>query len=464
MNILAALKEVPEFKNLAESHLVWLSEKGTTSEHKDGEKLFSLGEPIDSMRVVLEGGVDLYRVQGNTTRYFGTAEKGEITGLLPYSRMKAAGAEGTAVGDTRLFSLHKDHFVEMIREHPELAEVLVHTMTDRVRDFTHQQQQDDKMMALGKLSAGLAHELNNPSAAIVRCAQELKKHLGNVPEKFKRVINIRATEAIVDQVNQFVDTKITTAATQKPLSLMEKSEREDELAEWLQDIGLDDAYETASIFVEFFIDTNDLEELNKILRTEDRPAVLNWIAQALTTERLVNEIEEASRRINVLVTSVKSYTHLDRAPAKERAELRAGIRNTITMLNHKIKKNQVTVLETIPDDLPEPCIYVSAMNQVWTNLIDNALDALEGRPNATLEIKAEKDREFIIVYVIDNGPGIPEDIQDKIFDSFFTTKPVGKGTGLGLEVVRQIILQHNGKVTVKSQPGRTAFAVCIPIQ
>jgi signal transduction histidine kinase len=288
--------------------------------------------------------------------------------------------------------------------------------------------------------------------------------LGNVPEKFKRVINIRATEDIVDQVNKFVDDKITAAVDQKPLSLMEKSEREDELADWLQNIGLDDTYETASIFVDFFIDTNDLDALNKILREEDRPAVLNWIAQAFTTERLVNEIEEAARRINVLVTSVKGYTHMDRAPEREHAELRAGIRNTVTMLNHKIKKNLVTVVENIPDDLPQPCIYISAMNQVWTNLIDNALDALEGQANATLEIKAEKDREFILVHIIDNGPGIPENIQDKIFDSFFTTKPVGKGTGLGLEVVRQIILQHNGKVTVKSKPGHTTFTVCIPIQ
>jgi signal transduction histidine kinase len=211
------------------------------------------------------------------------------------------------------------------------------------------------------------------------------------------------------------------------------------------------------------LSTNDLDALNTVLRPEDRGAVINWIGQVLTTERLVNEIEDASNRINTLVTSVKSYTHMDQVPAKERVDLRVGIRNTLTMLNHKVKKNQVKIVENIPEDLPRPAIFASIMNQVWTNLIDNALDALEGRPDPVLEIKAEKDREFIIVQVIDNGPGIPADIQDKIFDSFFTTKPVGKGTGLGLEVVRQIVLQHNGRVTVKSQPGHTSFSVCIPI-
>ncbi|SKC84080.1 ATP-binding protein [Ohtaekwangia koreensis] len=463
MDILTALRAVPEFKDLAESHLIWLMEKGTVSTLKEGEKFFTYGDPIDTMAIVLEGEVDLYRAQGNGSRYLGAVEKGEITGLLPYSRLKTAAAEGIASRDSTIFYLHKDNFMELVREHSPLAEILVHTMTDRVRDFTHQQQQDDKMMALGKLSAGLAHELNNPSAAIVRSAQELKRHLGNAPEKFKSVIKIQTTADIVDKVNEFIVAKLDETTSQQPLSMMEKSEREDAMADWLQNIGLEDAYETASIFVDFHIQPEDMESLNKILRPEDRVAVINWIGQTFTTERLVNEIEEASRRINVLVTSVKSYTHMDRAPERERADLRAGIRNTLTMLNHKIKKNQVTVVENIPDNFPQPCIYVSAMNQVWTNLIDNALDALEGRPNATLEIKVEKDREFLIAYIIDNGPGIPADILDKIFDSFFTTKPIGKGTGIGLEVVRQIILQHNGKVTVKSEPGRTAFAVCIPI-
>lgn len=463
MDILTALKSVPDFKTLPESDLQWLAEKGSVTAQKDGDKLFRMGDVVENMRIVLTGAVDLYREQAGTVRYLGRAEQGEITGLLPYSRMKGAAADGIVAGDTTVYSLHKDLFPELLRDHHALAEILVHVMTDRVRDFTHQQQQNDKMMALGKLSAGLAHELNNPSAAIVRSAQELKKHLRNLPDKFKSVIKIRTTEEVVEQVNNFVFSRIAEASGQPHLSLVEKSEREDNLIEWMENIGMPDAYDLAGIFVEFNLTTHELDALNTILRPEDRGAVINWIGQVLTTERLVNEIEEASNRINTLVTSVKSYTHMDRAPEKERADLRAGIRNTLNMLNHKIRKNQVKVTESIPDDLPRPAIYVSMINQVWTNLIDNALDALEGRKDAALEIRAEKDREFIEVKVIDNGPGIPDEIQDKIFDSFFTTKPVGKGTGLGLEVVRQIVLQHNGRVTVKSVPGHTAFSVCIPI-
>jgi signal transduction histidine kinase len=463
MDILTALKSVPEFKDLAERHLTWLVEKGSVATFREGDKLLRNGEVVENMRIVLEGSVDFYREQAGNVRYVGTAEQGEITGLLPYSRMKAAAVDAIASGDTTVYSLHKDLFPELLRDHHALAEILVHTMTDRVRDFTQQQQQDDKMMALGKLSAGLAHELNNPSAAIVRSAQELKKHLRNLPDKFKSVIKIRTTEEVVDQVNKFVFTRIADAAIQPHLSLLEKTEREDSLVEWLETIGIADGYDLAGIFVDFNLSTEDLDALNTVLRPEDRGAVINWIGQVLTTERLVNEIEDASNRINTLVTSVKSYTHMDQVPAKERVDLRVGIRNTLTMLNHKIKKNQVKIVESIPEDLPRPAIFASIMNQVWTNLIDNALDALEGRPDPVLEIKAEKDREFIIVQVIDNGPGIPADIQDKIFDSFFTTKPVGKGTGLGLEVVRQIVLQHNGRVTVKSQPGHTSFSVCIPI-
>ncbi|HEY9048489.1 MAG TPA: ATP-binding protein [Ohtaekwangia sp.] len=466
MDIVAALRSVPEFKELDESHLQWLANKGSIVHAKDGEYLFRMGDTIDSMRILFQGELDIYRDQAGNRRYLGTVEQGEITGVLPYSRMKAAMADGIISGDAIMYSLDRQYFPELLRDHSPLAEILVHIMTDRVRDFTQLQQQDDKMMALGKLSAGLAHELNNPSAAIVRSAHELKRHLANLPEKFKRVIKIQATDDIVDQVNHFVFSRLAAnnGYNHPALSLTEKNEKEEVLIEWLENNGLEDVYEMAELFVEFGITTQDLDSLNTILRPQDRVAVLNWVVQTFTTERLVNEIEEASKRINVLVTSVKSYTHMDRAPEKERTDISTGIRNTLTMLNHKIRKNQVKVVENIPADLPHACIYISSMNQVWTNLIDNALDALEGRPDPVLEIKAEKDREFLLVHIIDNGPGIPEDIQDKIFDSFFTTKPVGKGTGLGLEVVRQIVLQHAGRVTVKSKPGYTDFSVCIPIE
>ena len=462
MDVFSALKEIEEFKNLDDTHLQWLASKGKVTQFQDGDKIVEIGQPVNELRIVLAGEVKFRRVQAGNVRYLGTVEKGEITGLLPYSRMKVAGAESIASGDVTVFNLDRTHFPEMISQHHELTEVLVHIMTDRVRDFTSMQQQNDKMMALGKLSAGLAHELNNPSAAVVRSARELRKHLANLPAKFKRVIKIKSTEAIIDDLNKLVFAKI--AAEQQTLTLLEKNQLEDELTTWLEANGIENAYEFAENFVAFNLTQADLNHLKAILREEDLAPVVDWVAQVLTSEALVKEIEEASKRINTLVCSIKSYTHMDHAPEKELADVILGISNTLTMLNHKIKKTQVKLIENIAEGLPFANIFVSSLNQVWTNLIDNALDALEGTPGATLEIKASKEREFIRVDIIDNGPGIATDIQDKIFDSFFTTKPVGKGTGLGLEVVRQIVMQHKGKVSMKSIPGRTAFTVCLPIE
>ena len=376
--------------------------------------------------------------------------------------MKSATAEGIVTGDTSVYSLHESLFPEMIRNHHELVEALVHVMTDRVRDTTRMQQQNDKMMALGKLSAGLAHELNNPSAAVVRSANELKKHLSNTPENFKRVIQIRATEEIVDKVNNLVYSKIASAG-KKQLSLMEKTGLEDELTDWLEDNGVNDAYEKVEAFADFGMTPDNLEEVKLWLRSEDKQPVIGWLYQVFTTEKLVGEIEEAAKRINTLVTSIKGYTHMDQAPEKQLTDIHVGIRNTLTMLNHKLKKNNIKLIENYQPNLPMANIFVSEMNQVWTNIIDNAIDAMEGRKESCLEIKTEKKGDFINVSIIDNGPGIPKDIQDKIFDPFFTTKSIGKGTGLGLEVVRQIIGQHNGKVYVNSEPNHTEFVVCFPV-
>ena len=457
------LATVPEFKSVPRVHLEWLAAKGTLVERKDGDKAFSPGDPIDEMRIILKGQVKIYLEQAGSLRYFDTVETLEITGLLPYSRMKGASVYGIISGDTTALNLHKSYFPEMIREHHELTEALVHSMTDRVRYGMKQQQINDKMMSLGKLSAGIAHELNNPSAAVVRGAHELKKHLRNVPDRFKAVIRIKASDKDVDAVNDLLFRKIASVSASH-YTLQQKMAREDELIGWLEEHRVAEGYAMAECLAEFDFSVQDLEQLATLARAEDLSAIINWLWQMITTERLVNDIEEASRRINGLVSSIKTYTHMDRGVEKERADLVAGIRNTLTLLGHKLKNAGIKVVEDFQPDLPHPLVYISMMNQVWTNIIDNAIDALEGRSGNVLEIHAQHDREFINVKLIDNGPGIPTEIQDKIFDSFFTTKPVGKGTGLGLEMVRQIVhQQHNGKVDVHSVPGRTEFKVCIPI-
>jgi signal transduction histidine kinase len=223
-----------------------------------------------------------------------------------------------------------------------------------------------------------------------------------------------------------------------------------------------DPWQMTETFAEFGFTCADFEELQKLLRPEDMAPVIGWLNQVMSTEKLVGEIEEASKRINTLVSSVKGYTHMDQAPEKHKTDIHTGIRNTLTMLNHKLKKAGIKVVEDFRHQPPEANILVSEMNQVWTNLIDNAIDAMEGRPNSVLEIKTERDREFTVVSITDNGAGIPKEILDKIFDAFFTTKAIGKGTGLGLDVVRNIVNQHNGKVEVTSEPGKTTFKVCFP--
>lgn len=460
-NLLSELKNFSTFQDLPEEHLQWLIDHSEMLTLKEGDQVLKKGEPVHYMYIILKGALELKAPQGNQFRHLSTIEKGGITGLLPYSRMKEATAYGIAVTDTQILALHKDHFPEMERVSHPMVQALVSVMTSRTRDFTRIQQQNDKMMALGKLSAGLAHELNNPASAIVRSSAILKKHLHTTPETFKQMISVRLDPEAVDAVNRIIFSKIESKEAVK-LSMMERTNREDEIAEWLEDQGIEDGYDMAETFVAFGMTISDVEEIGEVIKHEYVQPVFGWLNNVLTTERLVSEIEDASHRIAELIQSVKTYSHMDRASDKEMSDIHTGINSTLIMLNHKLKEKKIQVIKNFQEDLPKVPLYVSEMNQVWTNLIDNAIDAMD--QGGKLEIHTRQEHQNIKIDIIDDGSGIPPDVISQVFDPFFTTKAVGKGTGLGLDIVKKIVDQHQGNIDVESSPGKTIFKLCFPLQ
>ncbi|GAA4274276.1 ATP-binding protein [Aquimarina gracilis] len=454
------LQEIPEFTNVPIQQLQWLIDKSEIQTFKQGEFVFKKGDSIDQLSIVLKGKIAIKFEQNGNYKVVGEITKNGIAGLLPFSRMSSAMGYGEIMEDAEVLFLDRSMFREMVANHYELTESLVHHMTSRVREFTKNNVQSEKMMALGKLSAGLAHELNNPASAMLRSAKALKEHLGNVPEKFKRIISIRASEQEVNTINNVLFDRINHRP-ENNMKLTERNEKEDELEEWLEDQGVDNAFELTETLLDFCMDVPVMKEIHKATGKENFPHAIEWIENVLTTEKMVDEIGEASNRISNLVQSIKSYTHMDRAPEKVATDIHTGIKSTLTMLNHKLKKKNISVEKNFTLQLPEPKIFVSEINQVWTNLIDNAIDAMEH--SGVLKIETSQDKSFIKINITDNGKGIPEANINHIFDPFFTTKGIGEGTGMGLEVVQRIINQHNGDIKVVSRPGETTFTVCLPI-
>ncbi|MHA4809610.1 ATP-binding protein [Flavitalea flava] len=457
LHSLDTLKEVPA------DQLQWFLDNSVCRLLEVGEFLFKPDNPINFTHIIGKGRIRVYQLRGGEASEIMNWGPGSIIGYLPFSRGKFSIAYGEVTETAEIMSFPIEKSEELIRTRFELTQALVHIMTTRVRDFTAFQQQNEKMMALGKLSAGLAHELNNPAAAVVRGSASLKKHLQLLPETFKQIISIRMSPEEVDIVNDKLFSMLKK--NERPvLSMMKRNEKEEELMDWLDDNKIGNSGEIAENMVDFGFTLGDLDEFKEHIPDAYLSAIFNWINSNLVTEKMVEDIEEASRRIGDLVGSVKTFTHMDQGSGKQLTDIHAGIRNTLVMLQFKLRKGHVELAEHFDLSLPPVKAMIGELNQVWTNLIDNALDAMEPNGKGVLEIKTEKEGEYVLVSVVDNGPGIPDEIKTRIFDPFFTTKDIGKGTGMGLDVVTGIVRQHRGIVKVNSVPGRTEFCISLPIK
>jgi signal transduction histidine kinase len=459
----AWLKGTDVLKEVPNEQLQWLIDNSEHTLLQDGDYLFEPDKPITGTHFIITGKIRIYLTQNGTRREMATILSRQITGYLPYSRGKVAFGYGDAVGSTQIMTLPMEKIMELIKNYYELTQALVSVMSNRVRESTAIIQQNEKMMALGKLSAGLAHELNNPAASIVRNAASLKQHLQSQPETFARLVALKLDTEKITAVKREI-AEILDRQGNTHLSLRDRNKLEDELSDWFEEHQIENGYEMAETFVEQGFKTTDLDCIYSCVTGTAASDIFSWMHDTVVSEKMVADIHDASQRIADLINSIKTFTHMDRGADRQFARVDTGIRNTLTMLGHKLRAHNITITQDYDKDLPEVKMLVGELNQVWTNLIDNAIDAMEPTGKGSLHIKTRKDREFAEITITDNGPGIPADVINQIFDPFFTTKEMGKGTGMGLEVVQRIVKQqHHGSVKVSSQPGHTEFVICIPI-
>ncbi len=458
------LKTVVAFNELPDEHLQWILERSEYRELEDGGLISKFGDPADEMWILLEGKASFYMNLGGRQVYFFTFENNDVTGgvggLMPYSRMKTIPGYAYAIGNTKLLRLHKDYFAELEHLNPNLIEKLIGYMTERAKSFATTKLQHEKVSALGNLAAGIAHELNNPAAAISNISHELHKRLNCNYELTERLLRSSINSEHIQSIQAMVLEKEKEPAQKIKLTASKRLQNEDEMQEWLENHGVVNR-QAAETFSEFGFSTTEFEN---ILNNVGKDVMLNlvpWLENLISSQRVIRDLAEASGRISDLVGAIKSHVQMDRSNDLQPTDIHQDIDNTLTLLGFKIRAKNIEVTKRYFNNLPTVSAYVGELNQVWTNLIDNAVYALP--QNGKLTIGTGFDSKNVYVFIIDNGEGIPQEIVSRIFDPFFTTKKVGEGTGIGLDIVNRIIKHHNGEIRVLSDPGRTEFTVCIPV-
>jgi signal transduction histidine kinase len=450
------LLRFPTFADLPDDQIDWFIGQSQELYLKPGDSYLRQGDPADAMFVILEGHLQVRgELDGEIIAF--ELEPGEVTGVLPFSRMKQFKVGGRAITDSHALRFPASLFPDLVQKMPVLTQRLVGLMSDRIRETTRMEQQRDRLVSLGKLSAGLAHELNNPASAAQRATSQLRKMLTKIrnasQELGRRDLTPEQKLEIEQLEASFTQTDIVPP---DPLTI---SDLEDQIDSLLRSHGQNDLWMLAAGLARRNIKPEMVESLFSILDADTARAALVRIAASVEIASLLHEIESSTSRISDLVGAIKEYTHMDQAPILN-VDVVKGLETTLTILNHKLKQGVAVQrdYEGVPLLVNS---FGSELNQVWTNIIDNAIDAMHGK--GELRIRTYRDDGCAVVEIIDNGPGIPEEVQPHIFEPFFTTKGVGEGTGLGLDTVQRIVKKHRGNIQVNSKPGETRFQVWLPL-
>lgn len=460
--LLDTLGQMPLFAHLPDEQLQWLSEQGTEIQLRKGELIACQGDPPDGFYIILDGKTEWTRKVGQQEVHVVNLEAGTVFAELILLLDQPYPTSGRALTAVRLYKLTKDAFFYMLSRCPSIQREILKISAQRSQLHESVSQQHAKLISLGTMAAGLAHELNNPAAAVRRSSKglhEIFRTLSNRTFQLNQWQMTPAQQAFIANLPLQVTER---ASRQSRLDPLLESDRSDEIADWLNAHNVTDGWKLAPTLVEAGLDSDWLTQLAARVPAGSLGDVLSWLEAAITGEGLISEIEQSSTRISELVTVVKKYSYMDQAPSQW-VDVHEGIENTLKILEHKLKGGSIVVTREYDESLPAIWAFGSELNQVWTNLIDNAIDALDGSGQIWIRTSQESDR--VLVEIADNGRGIPSDIQPRIFEPFFTTKGTGEGTGLGLDISRRIVAgQHKGDIRVTSKPGDTLVAVRLPLE
>ena len=459
----ATLRKVPLFAELKDDELTCV-EQGEELWLSPGEEFITEGEPAENFYVLLEGQVRVTKKLAATKEIAVSHGPGTFLGEVPILLGIPYEVTGRTLSQSHLFRIKKETFWQMIATCPSTTQEILRTMAQRVQGIAALSQQQAKLISLGTLAAGLAHELNNPAAAAGRATIQLRQIFQALPSLSIKVYQRK--NMTPEQIAYLVELEhnLIREYTSKSLHLdaLAESDKEEQIISWLDIHGVADSWKLAQTLVSAGLDTVHLDTIRNNLPSDSLPDVLSWLDARLSSEVLLKEIEQSTVRISELVKAIKTYSYMDQAPIQE-IYVHEGLESTMTILSHKLKTGNITITREYDRTLPRISAYGSELNQVWTNIIDNAIDAI-GERHGNILLRTKRENNNIVVEIAGNGPGIPQDVQSRIFEQFFTTKGVGKGTGLGLSISYRIVVEmHKGDISFTSKPGDTRFEIRLPI-